>query len=162
MACNIGGKRMQIRRARHRGFNALRDGSRFFVTENAAVSDRLHARRNFQFPNLLNQSQGWLTIDFPDSVVGLINTTKLLIDVFFTDDELEDEDPWNLEDKGCWDEELFLDDEEPLDEEEPLVEEEPLNEEDPSDEEEALDEEELDEEEPFKKSTHIIVKVKVR
>ena len=44
---------MQMRRARHRGFNALRDGSHFFVTENAAVSDRRHACRNFQFPNLL-------------------------------------------------------------------------------------------------------------
>ena len=55
MARNIGGKMMQIRRARHTGFNALRGGSRFFVTESAAVSDRRHARRNFQFPNLLEE-----------------------------------------------------------------------------------------------------------
>ena len=51
---------MQIRRARYRGFNALRGGSRFFITENAAVSDRRHARRNFQFPNLLWQPMSFL------------------------------------------------------------------------------------------------------
>ena len=51
MAGNIGDN---VMRARYRGFNAPRGGSRFFVTESAAVSDRRHARRNFQFPNLLN------------------------------------------------------------------------------------------------------------
>ena len=58
VACYIGGKRMQIRRTGHRGFNVLHGGSRFFITENAPVSDCRHARHNFQFPNLLRQF-GW-------------------------------------------------------------------------------------------------------
>ena len=53
VAGNIGDNVMRMQRARYRGFNALRDGSRFVVTESAAVSDRRYARRNFQFPNLL-------------------------------------------------------------------------------------------------------------
>ena len=57
MAGNIGDNVMRMQRARYRGFNALRGGSRFFVTESAAVSDRRHTRRNFQFPNLLQVSE---------------------------------------------------------------------------------------------------------
>jgi hypothetical protein len=45
-----------MQRARYRGFHALGGGSRFFVTESAAVNDRHYLRRNFQFPNLLTRS----------------------------------------------------------------------------------------------------------
>jgi hypothetical protein len=69
--------------------------------------------------------------------------TKLLSDLFFTDDELEDEEPWDLEYGGSGIDEEALDDEEPLDDEDPL------DDEEPSDDEESLDDEELlDDEEP--------------
>jgi hypothetical protein len=74
-------------------------------------------------------------------MVSIVNTTKLLSDLFFTDDELEDEEPWDLEYEGS--------DEEALDDEEPLDNEDPLDDEEPSDDEESLDDEELlDDEEP--------------
>ena len=47
VVANIGDNVMRMQHARYRGFNAWRGGSRFFVTESAAVSDRRHARRNF-------------------------------------------------------------------------------------------------------------------
>ncbi|KIK03562.1 hypothetical protein K443DRAFT_5353 [Laccaria amethystina LaAM-08-1] len=59
----------------------------------------------------------------------------------YNDDELEDEEPWDLEYEGS--------DEEALDDEEPLDNEDPLDDEEPSDDEESLDDEELlDDEEP--------------
>ncbi|KIJ96889.1 hypothetical protein K443DRAFT_633617 [Laccaria amethystina LaAM-08-1] len=49
---------MWMQHARYRGFHALGGGSRFFVTESAAVNDRRYPRRNFQFPNLLGTGHG--------------------------------------------------------------------------------------------------------
>ena len=43
-------------------------------------------------------------------MVGEVNITELTTDEFFTDDELGDEEPWDLEDDGTWDDEEALDD----------------------------------------------------
>ncbi|KIJ93996.1 hypothetical protein K443DRAFT_372877, partial [Laccaria amethystina LaAM-08-1] len=76
---NIGGNVMWMQHARYRGFHALGGGSRFFVTESAAVNDRRYPRRNFQFPNLLDISAAFIRDFLPGSKLSCTSASCLQI-----------------------------------------------------------------------------------